>query len=41
MTNINIELELALHTKLKLKAVKDGKTIEQVLIEILERRVKA
>ena len=40
MTNINIELPTPLHTKLKLKAVKEEKTIEQVLTEILARRVK-
>ncbi len=40
MTTVNIELPVALHTKVKLKAVKDGKTIEQVVVELLERRVR-
>lgn len=41
MTNINIELPVQLHTRLKLKAVKENKTIEQVLAEVLERRVRS
>jgi hypothetical protein len=40
MTNINIELPAPLHTKLKLKAVKEGKTIEEVLTEVLQKKVK-
>jgi predicted HicB family RNase H-like nuclease len=40
MTNINIELPPDIHKKLKLKAVSEGKTIEQLLIEVLNKRVK-
>ena len=38
--NINIEVPLELHTKLKLKAIREDKTIEQVLIEVLQRRIR-
>ncbi len=41
MTNINVDLPLELHTKLKLKAVKESKTIQQVVNELLEKRVRA
>ena len=37
--NINVDLPAHIHTRLKLKAIKDGKTIETVVTEILERRV--
>jgi hypothetical protein len=40
MTNVNIAVPPAVHTKLKLKAVKEEKTMEQALIEILQRKVK-
>jgi len=38
--NINIEVPAELHTRLKLKAIKEDKTIEQVLVELLSKRVK-
>jgi predicted HicB family RNase H-like nuclease len=40
VTNVNIELPSDLHTKIKLKAVRENKTIEQVVTEVLEKRVK-
>ncbi len=40
MTNVNIELPDTLHTKLKLKAVAEGKTIQQVFSEIMRKKVK-
>jgi len=40
MTNINIDVPPALHTKLKLKAIREEKTLEQVLVELLARRPK-
>lgn len=40
MTNINIELPANIHTKLKLRAIKEGKTIQETVIELLTRRPK-
>jgi predicted DNA binding CopG/RHH family protein len=40
VTNVNIEVPAKLHTRLKLKAVREGKTIQQVVVEILEQRRK-
>jgi hypothetical protein len=38
MTNVNIELPEAVHKKLKLRAVEEGKTLQQLLVETLQRR---
>jgi hypothetical protein len=40
VTNINIDVPPTLHTKLKLKAIREEKTLEQALIEVLSRKVK-
>ena len=40
MVNLNILLPDGLHQKLKLKAVKENKTLKELVVELLEDAVK-
>ncbi len=40
MVNLNILIPDEIHHKLKLKAVKENKTLKELIIEVLEQAVK-
>lgn len=40
MKNVRVELDDALHTRLKLLAVKQGRTIKEIVYELLMKYLK-